>query len=84
MSEHGPIILGLDTEWASLAQCARRAPGTQTVCGGIPVTGMVNGEVRKTYPSEPFALELLKDESTSKQRSTRRLERRQARSRGLC
>ena len=70
MSEHGPIILGMDaTEWASLAQGATHAAVREALRVGMPVTVMVNGEVRTTYPSEPCALELLKDGSTSKQRS---------------
>jgi len=63
MSKVGPVIYGLNTtQWASLAQRATREAVSETLSAGIPVTGMVNGEIRVTYPTDALALELLKDE----------------------
>lgn len=63
MAKTAPTILGLDaTEWTSLVQRATREAVRETLQSGIPVTGMVNGEIRVIHPTDTEALKLLKDE----------------------
>ncbi|WP_221480159.1 hypothetical protein [Acidovorax soli] len=65
MLESGPVILGLSvSEWAELVRRATREAARENLRAGIPVTGMVNGIIRVTYPTDALALELLKDEPT--------------------
>jgi len=65
MSERGPIIFGMSVEqMAALARRATREAVKETLRAGIPVTGMVDGKIRVTYPTDARALELLKDEPT--------------------
>lgn len=63
MANTAPTILGLDaTEWTSLVQRAMRNAVRETLQSGIPVTGMVDGEIRVIHPTDTVLLELPKDE----------------------
>lgn len=65
MSEPGPIIFGMSVEqFADLARRATREAVRETLRAGIPVTGVVDGKIRVTYPTDARALELLKDDPT--------------------
>lgn len=66
MSDTGPIIFGMTVdEFSSLARRATREAVRENLRAGIPVTGMVNGVIREVHPSDPLALELLKNGPTS-------------------
>jgi hypothetical protein len=70
MAKTAPTILGLDaTEWTSLVQRAVCNAVRETLQSGIPVTGMVDGEIRVIHPTDTVALELLKHEPASEHAS---------------
>lgn len=55
-----PIILGLTaTQMAEVGKRAACQAVRSHLLAGNPVTGMVDGEIRTLYPTDPAALRLL-------------------------
>lgn len=62
MADRSPTICGLSAaEMSELAKRAMREAVRADLRAGIAVTGLVDGEIRTLEPSDPLALEMLKD-----------------------